>query len=117
MASFPFMFSGCMGLCETGYTTSYIVLLIVLVCFFQFGWAAVQITHLAMIPELTPVEAERDELNIIRFAFDIGADILVYTIALFIFVQDSDEDREMGPANALDFRVRFKCISFKQKKS
>ena len=64
--SFPFMFSGCMGFCETPSSTSYLAFLIILVCLFQFGWAAVQITHLAMIPELTPIEAERDELNIIR---------------------------------------------------
>jgi len=103
VASFPFMFSGCMGLCDSPASTSYLAILIILVCVFQFGWAAVQITHLAMIPELTPVEAERDELNIIRFAFDIAADILVYTIALFIFVQDMDDAKEMGPENAMDF--------------
>ena len=43
------------------------------------------------------------ELN--RFAFDIAADILVYTIALFIFVQDMDDAKEMGPENAMDFTV------------
>lgn len=40
-----------------------------------------------------------------RFAFDIAADILVYTIALFIFVQDMDDAKEMGPENAMDFTV------------
>lgn len=33
---------------------------------FQFGWAAVQISHLALIPELTPHKNERVLLNAIR---------------------------------------------------
>lgn len=61
------MFVGCMGLCEHSNGIGYLVILIALVCLFQFGWAAAQISHLAMIPELTHVEAERDELNIIRY--------------------------------------------------
>ena len=63
------MFVGCMGLCESANGVGYLFILILLVCIFQFGWAAAQISHLAMIPELTPIEAERDELNIIRCVF------------------------------------------------
>lgn len=70
IVSFPLMFIGCMGLCEHLNGVGYLVILIGLVCLFQFGWAAAQISHLAMIPELTHVEAERDELNIIRQAKD-----------------------------------------------
>jgi|688.fasta_scaffold673239_1 Na+/melibiose symporter-like transporter len=61
------MFIGCMGLCESANGIGYLVILIGLVCVFQFGWASAQISHLAMIPELTHVESERDELNIIRY--------------------------------------------------
>lgn len=67
--SFPLMFIGCMGLCEHSNGFGYLIILIGLVCVFQFGWAAAQISHLAMIPELTHVEAERDELNIIRLEY------------------------------------------------
>lgn len=63
------MFIGCMGLCEHANGFGYLIILIGLVCVFQFGWAAAQISHLAMIPELTHVEAERDELNIIRLEY------------------------------------------------
>ena len=62
------MFAGCWGLCESTNGAGYLAILIFFVCVFQFGWAAAQISHLAMIPELTPVESERDELNIIRLA-------------------------------------------------
>jgi len=33
---------------------------------FQFGWASVQISHLSLIPELTPNQSERVGLNSIR---------------------------------------------------
>ena len=61
------MFIGCMGLCDHTNGVGYLIILVGLVCLFQFGWASAQISHLAMIPELTPIEAERDELNIIRY--------------------------------------------------
>ena len=41
------------------YFSSFIIL-------FQFGWAAVQISHLALLPELTPDKNERVLLNAIR---------------------------------------------------
>jgi len=34
---------------------------------FQFGWAATQVAHLALMPELTTVDAERVELNAFRY--------------------------------------------------
>ena len=43
---------------------------------FQFGWASVQISHLSLIPELTPNKSERVGLNSIRY--DIVAIITQY---------------------------------------
>ena len=34
---------------------------------FQIGWASTQISHLSLIPELTPNNGERVELNAIRY--------------------------------------------------
>ena len=36
------------------------------VVIFQFGWAATQISHLSLIPEISGDEGERVELNAIR---------------------------------------------------
>ncbi len=36
------------------------------VVIFQIGWAATQISHLSLIPELTTNNGERVELNAIR---------------------------------------------------
>lgn len=37
-----------------------------LIVIFQAGWAIVQISHLALIPDLTPIQSERAELTAIR---------------------------------------------------
>ena len=39
---------------------------VVFVIIFQFGWAAVQISHLSLIPSLTKSQRERTELNALR---------------------------------------------------
>ena len=64
--SFPFIFSACIN-CENSsqsikmaYYTMFIIIL-------QFGWAAVQLSHLAMIPELTSSEHEYTLLTSIRY--------------------------------------------------
>lgn len=38
----------------------------ILILVFQAGWAIVQISHLALIPDLTPIQSERAELTAIR---------------------------------------------------
>ncbi|KRX21379.1 Major facilitator superfamily domain-containing protein 12, partial [Trichinella nelsoni] len=67
--SFVFLFMKCFG-CTYGDdgTKEWIQLLYYcpFVVIFQFGWASVQIGHLALIPELTPCTAERAALNGIR---------------------------------------------------
>ena len=37
------------------------------IAIFQFGWAAVQVSHLSLITDLTPVSSERVELNSYRY--------------------------------------------------
>ena len=48
---------------------------------FQFGWAATQISHLAMIPELTPSQDERTGLTAIRYSATVMSNIAVYLLA------------------------------------
>ena len=48
---------------------------------FQFGWAASQVSHLAMIPELTPSQDERTGLTAIRYSATVASNIAVYLLA------------------------------------
>ena len=64
--AFPFIFLRCIG-CETSTQWAQLVYYAAFVIIFQFGWAAVQISHLSLVPELTPTEHERTELIAIRY--------------------------------------------------
>ena len=53
LLSFPFIFHLCI-FCENSPETSQIVYYSSFIIIFQFGWASVQISHLSLIPDLTP---------------------------------------------------------------
>lgn len=53
---------------------------------FNVGWAAVQVAHMAMVPELSDNPAEKLLLNSGRYAFTIFANVLVFILFL-LFVQ------------------------------
>ena len=66
IASFPFIFLGCIG-CSHADQSAQLVYFVAFVVIFQFGWAATQISHLSMIPDLTPCQNERTGLTAIRY--------------------------------------------------
>lgn len=66
LISFPFIFTECVGLEDPSLTTKMIYYGIFVVLF-QFGWAAVQISHLSIIPDLTKYENERTSLTSKRY--------------------------------------------------
>ncbi|KAF2353172.1 Major facilitator superfamily domain [Trinorchestia longiramus] len=86
LVSFPVIFVRC-GEC-IHYTAAYSALIAIVICIFQFGWAAVQVSHLALIPALAHTELDRDELNIIRYFFDVSSDVLVYLVTWAVFTED-----------------------------
>lgn len=78
------------------------------VCIFQFGWAATQISHLSLIPQLTTSENERMALQAIRYAFTVMSNLFVYgmTYLLLRFNNDgqqSTDDTNLGPSDSPKF--------------
>ncbi|XP_030832400.1 major facilitator superfamily domain-containing protein 12-like isoform X2 [Strongylocentrotus purpuratus] len=71
------------------------------VVIFQFGWAATQISHLSLIPEITSEDGERVELNAIRYAFTVMSSILVYLVT-YLLLQLDDQDDMSAPTSTLD---------------
>lgn len=66
LCSFPFLFT---YFADTGGVSSELTSLLLCSCViavFQFGWAAAQVSHLALIPRLTPIDQERVELSAFR---------------------------------------------------
>ncbi|XP_039623072.1 major facilitator superfamily domain-containing protein 12a isoform X2 [Polypterus senegalus] len=85
LLSFPFIFNPCMG-CD--YATPPWVGLVYFIPFiiiFQFGWAATQISHLSLIPELVHSDHDKVELTAYRYAFTVFANIMVYAVAWLLF--------------------------------
>lgn len=67
LLSFPFIFSPCLGCGEA--TPEWAALLYYgpFIVIFQFGWAATQIAHLSLIPELVTSDHEKVELTALRY--------------------------------------------------
>ncbi|KAK6311268.1 hypothetical protein J4Q44_G00193230 [Coregonus suidteri] len=110
LISFAFIFNQCLG-CDQ-YTSQWVSLtyFIPFIIVFQFGWAATQISHLSLIPELVSCEHAKVELTAYRYAFTVMANITVYAVAylLFHFQTGSDEDpsltETLGPIDIPIFR-------------
>jgi Na+/melibiose symporter-like transporter len=69
LMSFPLLFApcpGCRNMNPNSISWSMAVYYAAVIIVFQAGWAIVQISHLALIPDLTPTQQGRAELTAIR---------------------------------------------------
>ncbi|KAF7237130.1 Major facilitator superfamily domain-containing protein 12 [Varanus komodoensis] len=94
LLSFPFIFSPCLGCSRNTPEWASLVYFIPFVIIFQFGWAATQISHLSLIPELVTSDHEKVELTAFRYAFTVVANITVYGLAWLLLHFQADG---MGP--------------------
>lgn len=63
---FPFIFNPCLGCQESTPQWAALFYFIPFIIIFQFGWAATQISHLSLIPELVTTDHEKVELTALR---------------------------------------------------
>ncbi|XP_062854290.1 major facilitator superfamily domain containing 12b [Trichomycterus rosablanca] len=90
--SFPFIFSpcvGCSGVMPQWVGLTYFIPFIIV---FQFGWAATQISHLSLIPELVKCEDAKVELTAYRHAFTVLSNIALYAAAWLLFQFQNSAD-------------------------
>lgn len=66
LLSFNFIFNECVGCSSVTPQWASVTYFIPFIIIFQFGWAAIQISHLALIPELVTCEHARVELTAYR---------------------------------------------------
>lgn len=83
--SFPFIFNPCLACSDSTPQWAQILYFSPFIIIFQFGWAATQISHLSLIPELVTRESEKVELTAYRYAFTVVANITVFTVAWLLF--------------------------------
>lgn len=102
--AFPFIFFPCVG-CKTSHQWAQLIYYAAFVVIFQFGWAAVQISHLSLVPELTPTEHERTELIAIRYSFTVLSNVFVYCItwAVLHITNTQESSFQIGPNDARKF--------------
>lgn len=79
---------------------------------FQSGWAVVQISHLAILPELSTTQRDRSELNSVRYCMSIFSNITVFVLAwMILHIRNRSTDR-IGASDFDKFRVSLKMISY-----
>ncbi|XP_061153552.1 major facilitator superfamily domain containing 12b isoform X2 [Syngnathus typhle] len=105
--SFPFIFNPCLACSANTPQWAKVVYFAPFIIVFQFGWAATQISHLSLIPELVSTESAKVELTAYRYAFTVVSNITVYTVAflLFHFLAQEDMTDNLGSADIPLFRM------------
>lgn len=108
LLSFSFIFNQCLGCNEFTPQWASFFYFIPFIIIFQFGWAATQISHLSLIPELVKSESAKVELTAYRYAFTVIANITVYAVAWLLFYfqlgQDPSTTNNLGPIDIPIFR-------------
>lgn len=105
MVSFAFIFNQCIGCGLHTPQWASLIYFAPFIIIFQFGWAATQISHLSLIPELVTCEHAKVELTAYRYAFTVIANITVYALAYLLFhVQAGEDEDSLGPADVNIFR-------------
>lgn len=103
IGAFPFIFSPCLG-CQNSHRWAQMYYYCMFIIIFQFGWASVQISHLSLIPELTPNEHDRTQLTAIRYSFTVISNVLVYVITWIVLHVNNGESSKIGPGDSPKFQ-------------
>ncbi|ETN62993.1 hypothetical protein AND_005309 [Anopheles darlingi] len=101
--TFPMIFSLCPW-CTVAPHWWEIVYFAAVILGFQFGWPIVQVTHLAMIPELSRTQKDRSDLTAIRYSLSIISNVVVYIVTWAVLRNRSSTDNQIGPGDAYRFR-------------
>ncbi|GFY15668.1 major facilitator superfamily domain-containing protein 12 [Trichonephila clavipes] len=103
LMSFPFLFMECIS-CSNSSQNAKFLYYGAFIVIFQFGWAAVQVSHLSLIPDLTPLSCERVELNSYRYAMTVLSNICTYVALLIIFGVSDEGEKHTGPKDLPIFK-------------
>ncbi|XP_031460567.1 major facilitator superfamily domain-containing protein 12 isoform X1 [Phasianus colchicus] len=107
LLSFPFIFNPCLGCKEGTPQWAAFIYYLPFIIIFQFGWAATQISHLSLIPELVTSDHEKVELTAFRYAFTVMANITVYGLAWLLLnlqVDQPEQTEHLGIQDVSVFR-------------
>lgn len=106
LLTFPLIFAIC-PLCDVFPPWWRLLYFTIVILIFQFGWPVVQITHLAMIPELSRTQRDRSELTATRYSASICSNVVVYIVTWVVLHVHTTGESKITPADWPKFRVRF----------
>lgn len=104
LLTFPLIFAIC-PFCDVFPPWWRLLYFTIVILIFQFGWPVVQITHLAMIPELSRTQRDRSELTATRYSASICSNVVVYIVTWAILHIHSTGESKIGPEDWPKFRV------------
>nr|XP_034171566.1 major facilitator superfamily domain-containing protein 12-like [Osmia lignaria]XP_034171567.1 major facilitator superfamily domain-containing protein 12-like [Osmia lignaria] len=98
--TFPVIFGGFAEPSNTAVMLIYVVSITV----FQIGWAAVQISHLSMIPSLTNSLLTRADLTAIRYSAQVGAAVVVFVVTWIVLPTNEEAVIRLTQQDSYKFR-------------
>ncbi|XP_012537983.1 major facilitator superfamily domain-containing protein 12 [Monomorium pharaonis] len=98
--SFPIIFGGF----ANSSTTVAMILYVTSITIFQTGWAAVQISHLSMIPSLTNSVPARTDLTAIRYSAQVSAAVIAFVVTWIILPTSGESIVELDQQDDYKFR-------------
>lgn len=104
LLTFPLLFSVCL-FCDQFPPVWKLGYFGIIVLVFQCAWPIVQITHLAMIPELSSKPRDRSDLTAMRYSALIISVLIVYGVTWGILHTETSEENKIVPADSKKFRV------------
>lgn len=72
---------------------------------FQCGWATVQISHLAILPELSTTHKDRADLNSVRYCMSVFSNIAVFLVTWMVLRIENKSSARIGSEDFDKFRV------------
>ncbi|XP_065566090.1 major facilitator superfamily domain-containing protein 12-like isoform X2 [Artemia franciscana] len=93
----------CLG-CQDSHKWAQLIYYAAFVTIFQIGWAAVQISHLTLIPILAKDDRARTEITSYRYACTVISNITVYIITWTAFELSSSATSTISAENVDQFR-------------
>lgn len=104
LLTFPLIFAIC-PFCDILPTWWKYLYFSIVILIFQSGWPIVQITHLAMIPELSRTTRDRSDLTATRYSASICSSVVVYIVTWTVLHIQPSYENKITPDDWPKFRV------------
>lgn len=95
-------------MCEVWPNWWHIVYFFIVILIFQFGWPIVQVSHLAIIPEMARTQKDRTQLTSVRYSASVISNVIVFIVTwLVLRANRTTTETKISPDDAYRFRVRW----------